>query len=135
MAYSVTWKPHGIYARFSGACTVNDVQRAFETISDDYRSNDIRGAIFDYLDVESHHVTKRDAVKLAAFDIGMAYYFPSIRFAGVMTDERVLEFWQHFVDVVKMPGRHGIFSTVSAARDWLAVSPSTPIYRQPNRFL
>lgn len=135
MAYSVTWEPLGIYARFAGACTVNDVQRAFETISDDYRSYDIRGAIFDYLDVESHHVTKRDAVKLAAFDIGMAHYFPSIRFASVITDERVLEFWQHFVDVVKIPGRHGIFPTVSAARDWLAVSPSTPIFRQPNRFL
>ena len=133
MCYHLTWEPTGVYAKFSEPYTVSDVQQAFEQISDDSRCDDIRGAIFDYLDVERHNVTKQDAVMVAAFDIGLAYSLPSLRFASVATDKNVLEFWQHFVDVVKIPGRHGVFPTVSSARDWLAVSPSTPIFRQPRR--
>lgn len=133
MCYHLTWEPKGVYAKFGDPYTVNDVRQAFEKISDDSRCDEIRYGIFDYLDVERHNVTERDAVMVAAFDIGLAYSLPSLRFASVATGKNVLEFWQHFIDIVKIPGRHGIFPTVSAARDWLEKSPSTPIFRQSSR--
>lgn len=134
MCYQLSWEPKGVYSKFGDPYTATDVRQAYEQISDDSRCDGIRFAIFDYLHVERHDVTKWDAVRVAAFDIGMAHYFPSIRFASVTTDGHALELWQHFVEVVKIPGRHGVFPTVSAARDWLVANESTPIYIPYSRF-
>lgn len=133
MAHFLQWEPTGVYAKFFDRCTVDDVRQAYEKISDDSRSDDVRGAIFDYLDVGRQNMTESEIEMVAAFDIGLAYSLPSLRFAGVVTDKRILELWRHFVAVGNIPGRYAVFSTVSAARDWLKRSQSTSSFLQSSR--
>ncbi len=135
MAHLLTWEPKRVYARFFSECAVDDVMKAFEKISGDARSDDIRGAIFDYLDVERQNMTESEIEMVAAFDIGLAYSLPLLRIASVTADEHMLELLRHFVAVVEMPGRHGVFSTVSVARDWLAECQPTPSFPQSRRLL
>ncbi|MDI1246392.1 MAG: hypothetical protein PSV24_13440 [Rhodoferax sp.] len=135
MAHFLTWVPRGVYAKFVGTCSGSDVERAFRGLSDDARSDQIRYAIFDYLDVDRVDITDSELETTAAFDIGLAYSLPSLRVASVATDEQLLELWRRFVDLEKLPGRHGVFPTVSAAQDWLAQSPPVPNYLRSGRFL
>lgn len=126
MAHFLTWEPRGVYAKFVGACSGADVSRAFEGLSGDARCDDLHYAIFDYLDVAQVGITESELETVAALDIGLAYSLPSLRVASVATDEQVLAFWKRFIALEKMPGRHGIFPTVSAARDWLSHVTPTP---------
>lgn len=135
MAHFLYWEPNGVYAKFFGTCTVDDVFQAYEKISLNSHLFDLRHAIFDYLDVEQQDITESGILKVAALDIGWAYYFPSLRFASVATDKHVLDLWRIFFNMVKIPGRHGVFPTVSAARDWLAVSHPPPNFLRSSGLL
>lgn len=126
MVYSLVWEPKGVHAKFSGQSTVVDVQRAYEAISRDPRSDQLRYAIFDYLDVEPRALERQEVEQVAAFAIGLAVSLPEVRYASVATDERIVALWRHFVSVQPTPERHGVFPSVSAARDWLAARPPGP---------
>lgn len=122
----LNWEEKGVYVRFLGTCTVTDVIRALEQIGGDARSDDIYFAIFDYLEIDSQNVTEAETEEIAAMDIGMAYSVPRLRFASVSIDERVLALWRHFISAHAIPERHGIFSTLKAARDWVVAIESEP---------
>jgi hypothetical protein len=119
MAHFLTWEPTGVYAKFVGPCTVNDVHQAYRKISKNPCLDDLHYVIFDCLDMAQHNMSESEIEKVAAFDMGLAYFYPAPKFATVTTDQRILELWRHFVSVAKIPGRHAVFPTVSAARDWL----------------
>lgn len=119
MAHLLTWEPRGVNIKFFDACNVHDVRQAYESISGSPRLDVICYAIFDYLDLVRQDISQPEIVKLAALDRGFAYFYPSLRFASVATDECVLELWRQFVSIGNMPARHAVFPTVSAARDWL----------------
>lgn len=126
MPCCLNWEQNGVYATFTGACTVADVLHAFEQIGGDARSDDLLFAIFDFLDVESQNVTESETEEVAAIDHAIALSFPRLHFASVTSDERICELWHHFISVHPIPERHGLFSTVAAAKAWLTASELNP---------
>lgn len=134
MPYSISWEPKGIYASFSGFCSVADVLRAFEDISNDPRSDHFYYAIFDYLAVEQENISEAEIEieieDVAAFDIGLTYSLPNLRFASITTDERIIKLWRHYFSVHAFPEKLAIFSTLSSAREWLENSPKTYLIKQ-----
>lgn len=120
MPYMMSWESKGVYAKFHGKCTVDDVKKVFEKISGDSRHDNLKFAIFDYLDVEHQNVTEAEIEEVAALDIGMTFTNPRIALASISTDKRILELWEHYKSVNVLPHRLGIFPSVSEARAWIA---------------
>ena len=126
MPCRLDWEQNGVYAKFSGVCTVVDVLHAFEQIGGAVRPADLPFAILAFPAAPRHNVTESETEEIAAIDNALALSFPRLRFASITTDPRILELWRHFISVHPMPERHGVFPSVAEARAWLADDETNP---------
>ena len=130
MAYTLTWEPKGIHARFSGVCSVTELMETFMQISRAPVSVEVSYVILDYVDVESQCFTEMDALNVVAFEIGLSRLMPKLRFAVLVRDGRALDAWRTFVSHHPFPERYQVFRSPSELGSWLGgiclPSPQAP---------
>lgn len=132
MPFELTWEPAGVYRRYFGHVTIAERRRSFERICADHRFDELQYTITDYLDAERYDISRDATTEIAALHIGPLLTNPNIVIAAVAVDERVVAAIQHFIGLGFITQPYRIFSTVPAARAWIASQPPRLNPRPPN---
>lgn len=119
MAYTFTWEPRGIHARFYGVYAVTELMETFIQISRAPVSIEVSYAILDYTAVESQSFTEMDALNVVAFDIGLSRLMPKLRLAVLVHEGHALEAWRMFMCHHPIPERYEVFQSLSGVRSWM----------------
>jgi hypothetical protein len=132
MAYTIRWEGLGVYRRFFGDITAEELKAAHDEMIGDVRFENARYVISDFL--QSHYraeLSRKDVEAFANFEILKFYECPDIVNATVATDERILDHVQYFESLSPYP--LGVFATVEDARHWIASNPRLGWRNQPSR--
>jgi hypothetical protein len=124
MPHLLVWEDAGVYVRFTGTVTPEELVGLYDEIASDPRSDTIHYAITDYLGA-SHveHMTRADLIGLAARERGAAYSNATVWRAAIAVERSAIEFLESFQSLRVSPDLFQIFTTHAQARAWLATHP------------
>ena len=121
MAYEITWEERGVYCKFSGTVSGDDVKHCNNDIYGDERFDNIKYQIFDMLDVAKLSIEAIDARIAAACDCSAAVTNPNVKCALVATDEKAHTLSRAYqIGVLTSPWEGRSFTTIKDAYDWLS---------------
>ncbi|OGB06474.1 MAG: hypothetical protein A3E25_00500 [Burkholderiales bacterium RIFCSPHIGHO2_12_FULL_69_20] len=132
MPFELSWEPAGVYRRYFGHVTIADRQRSLERICADPRFDELQFTITDYRDAERYDTSREATAEIAALHVGPLMTNPNIVIAAVAVDERIVASIQHFIGLGFITQPYRIFSTVAAARAWMASQPPRLNPRAPH---
>jgi len=118
--YETTWEKTGVYWRFYGHVTGEQVMATSMAVYGDTRFDNMRYQIVDCLEVDQWDLTKEQLVEIAAMDRGAAVSNPRVKVAVIATDSKIL-------DVNKVYGEESkdtaweteMFENLDDARKWV----------------
>jgi hypothetical protein len=124
MAYELVWEPDGVIKKFSGVVSAREFIEAVENVQGDFRFDDARYVINDFLAVTKHELSEDVLTEVAVLQYGAFASNPNCRIVFVTTEEALA------TRIRNTPAVAGLVSyqtevcpTVSAARDWLDSQP------------
>jgi hypothetical protein len=121
MPYRLTWEPRGLYRQYFGDVTVAERFKSFNAISGDWRFDDLRYTLTDYLEVRAYEVTPEATAEIAALHVGPLLTNPRIVIAAVAVRPDIVGAIEDFIrhGFTKAPYR--VFRTNAEARQWIAL--------------
>lgn len=123
MPYEITWEMRGVYRRYFGRLTDQEFVQAVREVEGSPRFYDIRYAILDFLGMEEFVIDDPSFIDVtAALNATAAQDNPNIKVAVVTVSPVVLRLAQAYQAHRLRPFATEVFSTVEAARVWLAVA-------------
>ncbi len=122
MPFTLTWKDHGVYKKFTGFVSFQEYARSQEMVLGDPRTDDLRYVINDLLDVEGYSVTLHEAEYAAAFNRGASLSNPRLRIAYVTRDIKAITLLKLVSVLSSFPIK--TFATIEEARAWAALAPT-----------
>jgi len=132
MPYRLRWEGHGVYRRFFGVISAAEFLGAYEEMVADLRYEGIRYVISDYLDAQpGPDLTERDLKAFAELERLRFYDSPDHVQAMVATDPKTLAYVRYYESLRVSPYCMGTFTTVAAAREWIASNPRLGWRRPP----
>jgi hypothetical protein len=124
MAYELVWEPDGVIKQFSGVVSAREFIESVENVQGDYRFDDARYVIVDFLAVTQHELSDEVLTEVAVLQYGAFASNPNCRVVFVTTEEDLAK------RIRNTPAVAGLISyqtevcpTVSEARDWLEKQP------------
>lgn len=132
MPFELTWEPGGVYRRYVGHVTIAERRRSFDQICADPRFDELQYTITDYRDAERYDISPDATAEIAALHIGPVQTNPNIVIAAVAVDEQIVAAIQHFISLGFIAQPYRIFSTLAAARAWIAGQPPRRNPRPPH---
>ena len=125
MPYQVQWELHGVYSRYYGIVTGEDMRRHIEEVCKDERFERHRYNILDFSDATAFIPTERELLINSGVLIGAAFMNHQVLIAAVVTRANVREALEAFIALGVSPFVPKIFSTVAEARKWIQESGFT----------
>ncbi len=125
MPYEVSWELHGVYSRYYGNVTGEDMRRHIEEVCKDERFDRHRYNILDFSDATDFSPTERELLINSGVLIGAAFTNHQVLIAAVVTRQNVLAALQRFHALGVSPYVAKIFPTVAEARKWIQESGFT----------
>ena len=125
MPYQVQWELHGVYSRYYGIVTGEDMRRHIEEVCKDARFERHRYNILDFSDATEFSPTERELLINSGVLIGAAFMNHQVLIAAVVTRANVRETLEAFIALGISPYVPKIFSTVAEARRWIQESGFT----------
>ena len=124
MAYELVWEPDGVIKQFSGIVRAREFIQSVENIQGDYRFDDARYVINDFLAVTEHELSEEVLTEVAVLQYGAYASNPNCRIVFVTTDEALATRIKNTPAVAGLISyQTEVFPTVTAARDWLDKQP------------
>lgn len=124
MAYELVWEPDGVIKQFSGVVSAREYIEAVESVQGDYRFDDARYVINDFLAVTKHELSEDVLTEVAVLQYGAYASNPNCRIVFVTTEPALATRIRNTPAVAGLVSyQTEIFPTVSAARDWLDSQP------------
>jgi len=120
--YQVRWEPHGVYSRYYGNVTGDDMRRHIEEVCKDERFEQHRYNILDFSDATEFNPTEREFLINSGVLIGAAFTNHQVLIAAVVTRENVRAALERFHSLGVSPYEAKIFPTVAEARKWIEES-------------
>jgi hypothetical protein len=120
--YQVRWEPHGVYSRYYGNVTGDDMRRHIEEICKDDRFEQHRYNILDFSDATDFNPSERELLINSGVLIGAAFTNHQVLIAAVVTRENVRAALERFHSLGVSPFEAKIFPTVADARKWIEES-------------
>ena len=125
MPYQVQWELHGVYSRYYGIVTGEDMRRHIEEVCKDERFERHRYNILDFSDATEFSPTERELLINSGVLVGAAFMNHQVLIAAVVTRANVREALEAFIALGVSPYVPKIFSTVAEARKWIQESGFT----------
>ena len=120
MAVEFEWEPLGVYTRFSGFITANELVHSVEEIQSDTRFDDIRYVINDLLNVSGFELSAEALTDVAILHHGGHRTSPYFKIVLISADGYLVKTIRN---IHKFPHLAScqieVFSTVADARAWL----------------
>ncbi len=119
MSYKLNWESKGVYWKYSGTVSGDEVISASTLIYGDPRFDDLEYKLVDFLDVDVFNMTENDMLKIATQHNAATISNPRIKNAIIYNSqtkeitEKFCEFFEDFVWDVKA------FQTITEANKWL----------------
>ena len=120
--YQLRWEPHGVYSRYYGNVTGDDMRRHIEEVCKDDRFEQHRYNILDFSDATDFSPSERELLINSGVLIGAAFTNHQVLVAAVVTRENVRAALERFHSLGVSPYEAKIFSTVADARKWIEES-------------
>jgi len=119
MSHSITWENEGVYRRFKGLVTGEEILESNFTLQSDARFTDIDYVINDFTDVSESTVTVADTNAYAITDEIASNKKPTLNIAIVVTRKELFDMADTYCDLMKtMKFDAKIFKTTEQARRW-----------------
>ena len=125
MPYEVRWELHGVYSRYYGNVTGEDMRRHIEEICRDERFDRHRYNILDFYDATDFSPTEKELLINSGVLIGAAFTNHQVLIAAVVTRPNIREALERFHALGVSPYVAKIFPTVAEARKWIQESGFT----------
>lgn len=122
MPYEVRWELHGVYSRYYGNVTGEDMRRHIEEVCKDDRFEQHRYNILDFSDATDFSPTERELLINSGVLIAAAFTNHQVLIAAVVTRDNIREALERFHALGTSPYEAKIFPTVAEARKWIAES-------------
>ncbi|MEN6629557.1 MAG: hypothetical protein ABFC42_07925 [Sulfuricella sp.] len=121
MPVEITWEPHGVYRKFYGSFSHDEMQAAQNAVYGNIRFDELHYIINDYLESDPDTSIDDCAVERAtAFAFGAMQTNPRLRFAFVATNPKILQLIEHIPSVpISESVPFEVFSTLADARRWV----------------
>lgn len=124
MAYELVWEPDGVIKKFSGVVSAREFIEAVENVQGDFRFDDARYVINDFLAVTKHELSEDALTEVAVLQYGAFASNPNCRIVFVTTEEALATRIRNTPVVAGLVSyQTEVCPTVSAARDWLDSQP------------
>ena len=124
MAYELVWEPDGVLIQFSGVVRAWEFIRSVENVQSDFRFDDVRYVINDFLAVDEYELTAEALTQAAVLQYGAYASNPNCRIVFATTDEALATLVRSAPELSGITAyQTEICPTVSAARDWLDSQP------------
>jgi hypothetical protein len=120
--YEVRWELHGVYSRYYGNVTGEDMRRHIEEVCKDDRFEQHRYNILDFSDATDFSPTERELLINSGVLIAAAFTNHQVLIAAVVTRDNIREALERFHALGTSPYEAKIFPTVAEARKWIAES-------------
>ncbi len=125
MPHITTWEDEGIYWKYYGDVTNEEIDQAGSEMFGDARFDDIRYFISDTTESTAFSVKKEDAVYPATQgNVASMHYKKSLKGAMVATNEHARNFLKHYIEKSTEWGSSWdlkLFYTMDEAREWLSL--------------
>lgn len=118
MACDIVWEPRGVWRRFSGTLTPEDLATSVDVVQRDARYDDLRYSINDFLAVENVADIAGILDTVVAKAIGGAHSNPNLVMAIVARGDAVVSHARLFL-MPDFPYPVKLFDNLDAARAWL----------------
>lgn len=115
MPFDLSWEADGVYKKFSGAVSADEIARSVDLVSADQRFDNLKYAIHDFTDVSKFDIDEANAKRFAGSSLAAEMAHPHLIRAMVARDS----------DLVDLIGRLGIplevnvFLSLEDARTWI----------------
>ncbi len=120
MASESTWEEEGVYLRFSGPVTADEIIRENLKMFMDLRFRGSRYQIWDFLNIDSFSMSEEEASMLSRDDSEIAGLAPDLKVAIVTQRddiERIAELYQEGMEGSTWQAR--VFRQLDDARQWV----------------
>ena len=125
MPYEIRWELHGVYSRYYGNVTGEDMRRHIEEVCKDERFDQHRYNLLVFSDATDFSPTERELLINSGVLIGAAFTNHQVLIAAVVTRPNVREALERFHALGVSPYVAKIFPTVAEARKWIQESGFT----------
>lgn len=121
MSYENVWETDGVYRKFSGKLTGDEILESVQLVEADSRFDSIRYVINDFLDVTEVDVSPQKIKTVAVIDSAATLSNPDIVLAQVTTNPKVEDVIARYAQA---PCPHAypfkIFTRLELAREWVS---------------
>ncbi len=121
MTYQITWRTNGVYWRYEGVLTGNELLQSNLDIFGDERFDDIRYQIVDLTGVETVEVTEKHMRKIAHLDMAASRSNPRVKVAVVAVSDtaaKLIDLYDEFC-AEKSPWTTKAFCNLEDAEAWV----------------
>lgn len=123
MTYQIHWEPTGVYRRYSGHTSFEELVESVLAIENDPRFDEIRYVINDFLASEQISFTQEGISELSAVDGAAECSNPNIRIAIVADRPETRAAGEAYIAAGLNTYETRIFNTLAEARSWAEESP------------
>ncbi len=123
MPHETTWEKKGVYWKFYGIVTVEEVNEANEEAYGNSRFDELKYFIWDGTDIKQLDLTEEDADISAATDRSTVSYKPIMKGALVANKEAIRKFLERYIDTsLEFGSTWGfkLFDCIEDARKWVS---------------
>ena len=120
MSYEVIWEEKGIYWKYKGILTGDDILQSNMDIYGDSRFDKLRYQLVDMLDVESFDVDTEAMEEVTVMDAAASQTNPRLIVAVVATHSQAMRLVKLYKSTTgSAPWETEVFESVEAARGWI----------------
>jgi hypothetical protein len=123
MSVEIVWEPEGVWRKFHGTLTSEDLLRSVTLVHGDWRFDRLRYSLNDFLAVERLDLDRSAIEEAAAQAIGAMHSNHRLIMAMVATNPEVIEAVRLFMSSPLSSFPAAFFTTAEEARLWLGKTP------------
>jgi type IV secretory pathway VirD2 relaxase len=126
MPYKLIFEsPTTMWCQFSGHVDVTDLNNATNDFYNDYRSDHVTKALWDFMAMTHFDVGKEHTSEIAFSDNAASRYMKPMMAAFIVTDEEFSEIAKHYIEEMEKLESYWtnrLFSSLEDARDWVSAT-------------
>ncbi len=120
MTFNINWDPKGVYVKFRGIVTAQDLIDANNYVISNGNFEDIDYQIFDFLHIDDFKVTSYDIDIVTTMDKTQLEVKEKMKIAVITQDNYVREITSEYEDSMKETGwETRIFESLEKAKNWV----------------
>lgn len=125
MPYSLVWEPHGVYKKFCGCVSGEELLQSVREVATDIRFGALRFEVSDYLETERTEFSQDALNEVRAVRIGSFMNNPAMKVAIVTLDSEIQQRIYSTIAARLTLHQTKVFNSLPDANAWLGRTTET----------